>query len=67
MTITFLKKYTNTNYLALATIIRAATSWTATVATGIISQQTSTMHLQTYFNASSISVLTGWYTLGYAT
>ena len=67
MTVTFLKKYTNTNYSAVATILRASTSWTATVTTGILSRQTSTMHIQTYFNASSINILTGWYTLGYAT
>ena len=67
MAVTFLKTYTNTNYLALATYQEASTSWTATVATGIISQQTSTMHLQTYFNASSINILTSWYTLGCTT
>ena len=65
MTVTFLKKYTNTNYSAVATILGASTSWTATVATGIISKQTSTMHLQTYFDNYSINILTGWYTLGY--
>ena len=67
MAVTFLKTYTNTNYLALATYQEASTSWTATVATGILNRQTSTMHIQTYFNASSINILTGWYTLGYAT
>ena len=67
MTVTFLKTYTKTNYLALATYQEASTGWTATVVTGILSKQTSTMHIQTYFNNNSISVLTGWYTQGYAT
>lgn len=67
MTVTFLKTYTNINYLALATYQEAGTSWTATVVTGILSKQTSTMHIQTYFDNSSINLLTGWYTLGYTT
>ena len=67
MTVTFLKRYTNTNYLPLATYQYASTGWDRTVATGIISKQTSTMHIQTYFDNSSINILTGWYTLGYAT
>lgn len=67
MTVTFLKKYTNTSYLALATYQEASTGWTATVVTGILSKQTSTMHIQTYFDNLSINILTGWYTLGYTT
>ena len=67
MTVTFLKRYTNTNYLPLATYQYASTGWDRTVATGIISKQISTMHIQTYFDNSSINILTGWYTLGYAT
>ena len=67
MTVTFLKTYTNTNYLPLATYQYANTGWDKTVSTGIISKQTSTMHLQTYFDNLSINLLTGWYTLGYTT